>query len=168
MTRLTTALLTVGPRSAGPWGDRLWRLTLTAELVEGGSSAYWLVHPSEPAEYRVATPEVLIPAPLTEGVVEALVLALSAHIGDEHAEGILRDTHNIEVLDGIRTVASYWEISDSTAASLIRRLAPSVRLGFTVLDDLSLVTHEVTARLRELGFDVDVFTLSDSQLAPQL
>jgi hypothetical protein len=109
----------------------------------------------------------LIPAPLTEGVVEALVLALSAHIGDEHAEGILLDTHNIEVLDGIRTVAPYWEISDSTAASLIRRLAPSVRLGFTVLDDLSLVTHEVTARLRELGFDVDVFTLSDSQLAPQ-
>ena len=32
-----------------------------------------------------------------------------------------------------------------------------VRLGITVLDDMSLVTPEVVGDLRLLGFDVDVF-----------
>lgn len=168
MTRLTTALLTVAPRSIAPWGDRLWRVSLTAELVEGGSSAYWLVHPADPAARPVATDVVLISTPLTAGVVESLMLALAAHLGDEQTEGLLLDTHNIELLDGIRHVAPYWELTSSTSALLAQRLASSFRLGVTVLEELTLATADVVARLRGLGFDVDVFTLSDAQLAPKM
>ena len=167
MTRLSTALLTVAPLSTGPWGDRLWRVALTAELVEGGSAAYWLIHRSEPAEHLVATAEVLITAPHTTGVVEALVLSVAAHLGDGQTEGILLDSHNIEVLDGIRHVAPYWELTDSTRQVLVERLSSSVRLGLIVLDELTLATAEVVARLRSIGFDVDVFTLSDAHLATE-
>jgi hypothetical protein len=168
MTRLTTALVTVGPRSLGPWGDRLWRVSLTAELVEGGSSAYWLVHPTVPADHPVATPEVLISIPYPIAAAEALILGLAAHLGDEQVEDLLLETHNIELLDGIRYVAPYWELADTTASLLCDLLNSSVRVGLTVMDDMTLATPEMVALLRDYGFDVDVFTLTDSQLATQV
>jgi hypothetical protein len=121
-----------------------------------------------PAEHPVATPEVLISIPYPIAAAEALILALGAHLGDEQVENLLLETHNIELLDGIRHVAPYWELADTARSLLCNHLKSSVRVGLTVLDGLTLATPEVVALLRDYGFDVDVFTLTDSQLATQV
>ena len=158
MSKQTTALLTVGPKSIAPWGDRAWRIALTAQLVSANSGDYWIVTPTEPANHVVVPSEVLVEAPQQESLIESIIMLLAAHLGDEDVEACLSETHNMEVTDGVRTIAPYWDLSDKrTFGYLTGRLSQMVRLGITVLDEMSLVTPEVIADLRLLGFDVDVF-----------
>jgi hypothetical protein len=157
MSRQSTALLTVGPRTIAPWGDRAWRVSGTAQLVEG-SSAYWIVTPTQPANHP-ATPsevDVLVPAPDT--VVESLLLLLAVHFGDDQLAEYLVEHHNLTIDDaGVRVVAPYWELAGEVISHLARNLSQTVRLGVTLLDDISLMDDEVIDTLRGLGFDVDVF-----------
>jgi hypothetical protein len=88
------------------------------------------------------------------------MMLIALHFGDDAIESLLIETHNLEVSDGIRTVAPFWDISDShTFEYLTGSLAKSLRLGVTMMDEISLLTTEVTEELRDLGFDVDVFVL---------
>ena len=161
MSRCSTALLTVGPRSLGPWGDRNWRVSGTCQLVEG-STPYWIVTPTQPAEHQVTPSEFEVVVPYPSAVVESVLLLLGANFGDDAVEGYLIDTHNITVSAGRREVARYPELSDEGVRLLSEHLAPSLRLAFTLLDDLCLIDDEVISMLRELGFDVDVFLLDRS------
>lgn len=161
MSKQTTALLTVGPKSIAPWGDRAWRIALTAQLVSANSGDYWIVTPTEPANHAVGPAEVMVEAPQRECLIESIVMVLAAHLGDEDVEACLTETHNIETVGGVRTIPAYWDISDTrTFDYLTGRLSELVRLGVTILDDTSLVNVEAIADLRLLGFDVDVFVLT--------
>lgn len=158
MSKQTTALLTVGPKSIAPWGDRAWRIALTAQLVAANSGDYWIVTPTEPSAHAVRTSEVMVAVPQQESLIESVVMILAAHLGDEVVEACLRDTHNIEVVDGVRELAPYWDISEPrTFDYLTGRLGELVRVGITILDDMSLVSPPVIGDLRLLGFAVDVF-----------
>lgn len=160
MTRSTTALLIAGPRSVGPWDDRVWRIALHASLVEGGSAAYWLVTPTLPELHQVVPSEVVLEYPDVMGVVDAVLMMVASHLGGAQVEGLLCDTHNIATDGDVRRIARYWELFADTRSGLVDLLSPYVRLGITVLDDLSLIDSEVVSVLRHLGFDVDVFALS--------
>lgn len=158
MSKQTTALLTVGPRNISPWGDRLWRVSIHAQLVAANGGDYWLVSPTEPAQHPVESNVVAVEMPSSESVVESIVMLLAAHLGDEDVEACLTETHNIEVTEGVRRISPYWDVSDPrTFEYLTGRLSQLIRLGVTVLDDMSLVNSEAIADLRLLGFDVDVF-----------
>jgi hypothetical protein len=158
MSRVSTALLTVSPRSISPWGDRSWRVCGSAQLVEN-SRAYWLVSPTLPAEHAVAPDVVQIEAPEASAVVDSVLMMLAAWFGDEEVEGYLLETHNIDLVDNRREIQKFWELSDSTVQYLAGRLSNSLRLGVTVLEEFSLMNESVIAALRGLGFDVDVFVL---------
>lgn len=158
MSRVSTALLTVGPRSLAPWGDRAWRIAATAQLVEG-STPYWIVSATKPAQHHVRPLEIEVPSPHADSVIESILYLLGCHFGDEEIESYLVETHNITVYeDSTRELAQFFELADQTREFLANRLASSVRLGFVKLDDLSLVTDEVIQKLRELGFDVEAFS----------
>ena len=158
MSKQTTALLTVGPKSIAPWGDRAWRIALTAQLVSANSGDYWIVTPTEPANHAVLPSEISVEVPQHESLIESVIMLLAAHLGDEDVEACLLETHNIDTSDSVRAIPAYWDISDErTFEYLTGRLSQMVRLGITVLDDMSLVTPEVVGDLRLLGFDVDVF-----------
>lgn len=158
MTRQSTALMTVGPKTIAPWGDRLWRVSATAQLVEG-STPYWIVTPTHPAQHQVISPAVQVDVPYAEAVVESIVLLLAVHFGEEDVVQCLVETHNISVRDDVREIAPHFDISDpATFELLVRRLSGTLRLGFTILDEMSLVDETVVGALRGAGFDVDVFT----------
>ena len=160
MTRPTTALLSAGPRTAGAWGDRAWRVALTAQLVSGGSADYWIVTPTVPALHSVEPAELPIEQPGAEFVVDSILLMLAAHLGDSAVEGYLLDSGNISLEGETRVIAPYWDVSaPSTAGYLAGRMSELVRIGITVLDELSPASDEVVDVLRQLGFDVDVFGL---------
>lgn len=166
MTRLTTATLMVGPRTLSPWGDRAWRVTLTAQHVSGGETDYWIVTPTQPAQHPVRPDELLIEQPDTENAIDSILMLMSAHVGDEHVEGYLLDTANIELEDGVRVVAPFWDVSaPETRKFLSSKLSASVRLGLTVMCEQSVVTDELVEGLRQLGFDVDVFGVTSSSAA---
>jgi hypothetical protein len=160
MSRSTTVLLTLGPRTVGSWADRAYRVSHTAQLVEGGSSAYWLVTPTSPAEHAVTPSVIRIETPEPSDVVNATIMLAGIHVGNGMAEGILLETHNVELVDGVRKVAEFWEVEPRTEANLAKILAPNIRLSFTLLDEMNLVTEEVTERLISYGFDVEVFSLN--------
>jgi hypothetical protein len=160
MSRSTTVLLTIGPRTVGSWADRAYRVSHTAQLVEGGSSAYWLITPTSPAEHAVAPDVIRIETPDPSDVVNSTIMLAAVHVGNSTAEGILLDAHNVEIVDGVRQVAEFWEVEPRTESNLAATLAPNIRMSFTLLDEMNLVTEEVTERLIAYGFDVEVFSLN--------
>jgi hypothetical protein len=158
MSRQSTALLTVGPRSISPWGDRAWRVSGSAQLVQG-SGAYWLVTPTSPAEHIVSPDVVQVEVPYADAVVDSLLLLLGTWFGGDAVEAYLGEVECVHLVDGVRQIAPYWELADETVRFLAAHLSSSVRLGVTILDEFSLVDEAVIAALRGLGFDVDVFVL---------
>lgn len=162
MSRQTEALLTVSSRTSGPWGDRVWRCALTAQLVVGGSAAYWLVTPTQPANHSVSPAEIIIEVPDDDGMVDAIVMLLSVHLGGEDVEGNLLETHNVSVEDGVRMIAPYWELAPEVGIYLAETMAADVRLGVVMLEQPVMVTEGVLSQLRGMGFDLDVFVLSES------
>lgn len=158
MSRQTTALLFIGPRSISPWGDRVWRVAATAQLVEG-SSAYWIVTPTLPVQHSVTPAEVSVSAPFAESLVESVLFLLAAYFGDDEVKNYLVETHNVSLKGGARELAPFYELADTTRDYLVRKMATVVRLGFTRLDDLSLVNDEVITALLRYGFDVEVYDL---------
>jgi hypothetical protein len=151
----------VGPRSISPWGDRAWRVAFTAQLVVGGSSAYWIVTATEPASHPSRPNEISIAAPTAENVLDSVILLLAAHAGGDDVERCLVESHNIEVSDQVRVIAPFWDLAPEVTAFLSSRLTPAIRLGVTFLDQPELFTPEVVDGLRSLGFDVDVFGLCE-------
>lgn len=161
MPRQSTSLLTIGPRSLPPWGDRAWRVSATAQLVSG-SGAYWIVTPTLPSKYTVSPAEVSIPVPFAEAVVDSVLFLLAAHFGDDEVENYLVETHNVSLQCGTRELAPFYELADTTREYLASNMSAVVRLGFTRLDDLSLVNDEVIVALLRYGFDVEVYDLISS------
>ena len=161
MTRVSTALLAVGPKTISPWSDRAYRVHTQAQLVEGGSSAYWIVTPTQPAQRVVVPDEIELPSPSPEGVVTSVVFLLAAHVGSDNTLGLLEDLHDV-TLDGnppVARIAPFWELSEMDTHVLAGQLASRVRLAVTLLDDMSIMDGEPLDMLRALGFDLDVFTL---------
>lgn len=159
MTRQSTALLTVGPRFVGSWADEnRWIVSGSAQLVEG-NIPYWLVTPTEPAQYKVTPSEVAIEVPHAEVVVQSILMVVACWFANDDVLTLLEETHNVELIAKERRIAQYFDLSDDTIEVLSRKLSDVVRLGFTLLDDICLVDQDVISRLRELGFAVDVFTL---------
>ena len=156
MSRQSTALLTIGPRSIAPWGDRVWRVSGTAQLVEG-STPYWIVTPTAPASHPASPAEVEVVVPHPEAVVDSVLMFLGAHFGDEHVEAYLVETHNLTVRDGVREIAPCYELAEATVQFLADHLSKTIRLGVTRLDDVSLLDGRALASLRELGFDLEVY-----------
>jgi hypothetical protein len=69
MSKQTTALLSVGPLTTGPFGDiEPWRVSSQSQLVEGGIP-YWLVTPIQPAEQAVGTDVIVLEFPDANCVV---------------------------------------------------------------------------------------------------
>lgn len=162
MTKVTTALITAGPRTIGPWGDRAWRVALMIQLVEGGSVPYFLPSPTVGALHQVSPLEVEIEAPDDEIVLGSLMMTLALQLGGTTCEEILLETHNISIEQEVRVVAPFWDLSSSTLQSLSNVLASNIRLGVTVLDPQSLATSALISNLRDLGFDVDLY-IQDTQ-----
>jgi len=71
LSRVSTALLTIGPRFINAWADKGWKISLSSQLVEG-SAPYWIVTPTQPAQHLVTPSEIEVSAPNTESVVESI------------------------------------------------------------------------------------------------
>ncbi len=157
MTRQTTALLTIGPHRIAPWADRSWRVSGTAQLVEG-STPYWLVTPTQPAAHTVATDTLVVEVPHCDSVVASVVMLVASWFGGPDVEEVLVSGHNMTLgEEGVRELAPYWDLADTTMALLASKLSNRVRLAFTVMDEYTLVGDSVVEALRSMGFDVDVF-----------
>lgn len=157
MPKQSTALLAIGPRTIAPWGDRAWRVSATAQLVEA-TNPYWIVTPTQPAQHQVSPDEIEVSSPHADSVVDSILIMLASHFGGEEVEAQLTETHNLKLRDGgLREISRFYEISDLNRGFLAGQMSQHLRLGLTQLDDLSLVNRVVVDGLRHLGFDVEVF-----------
>lgn len=157
MTKFSTALLMIGPAQIGIFGDDLWRVASSSQLVEGGSNGpFWLT----PVSGFSGKNETALLIDGTEpSVLRDSVLILGALASnDEQAIGILRDTHNIVEDDFGIHVAPYWELAPSTRDSLIRRIEQKVRFGFVILDEDSILDSRFFDSLTLAGLSSEVFT----------
>jgi hypothetical protein len=157
MSKNTTALLSVGPLTTGPFGDtEQWRVSSQSQLIEGGIP-YWLVTPTQPADYAVGTDVLVIEFPDANSVVASVLMLVATWHGGESVLGYSMDTENVTIDDGKRLIAPYWELSDEGVRYLSTKLKNQVKLAFTIMDDMCLVDAEVIGTLRSIGFHVDVF-----------
>lgn len=157
MTKFSTALLMIGPAQIGIFGDDLWRVASSSQLVEGGSNGpFWLT----PVSGFSGKNETALLIDGTEpSVLRDSVLILGALASnDEQAIGILRDTHNIVEDDFGIHVAPYWELAPSTRDSLIRQIEQKVRFGFVILDEDSILDSRFFDSLTLAGLSSEVFT----------
>lgn len=165
MTRNSTATLFAGPRSISPWDDRNhWRVALWAQLVEGGEAPYWIASPTAPALHAVRPDFVRVDQPCDDDLVASIVMTVALYLGGDEVEGLLLDTHNISIDGDTRVLARWWELAPEVVTALADNVAGSTRLGLTTVSEFSLVTQGVIERLRELGFDTDVYGLLSSHV----
>lgn len=157
MTKTTTALIALGPATISPWGDEAWRIGLTVQLVEGGSPAYWLSNPTLEPLHSVHPLHVDIEVPDEECTFNALLLSIAVQVGGEKIEHLLLETHNIALSGRVREIAPYWDLSDDLVHALGLEIAGKVRIAVTLLDEQTLMTKAVIAKLRSLGISVSVF-----------
>ena len=157
MTKFSTALLMVGPAQVGIFGDDLWRVASSSQLVEGGSNGpFWLTPVSG---FSGKEETALLIDGVEPSVLRDSVLILGALASkDEQAIGILRDTHNIVEDDFGIHVAPYWELAPSTKDSLIRQISEKVRFGFVILDEDSILDSQFFDSLTVAGLSSEVFT----------
>lgn len=160
MTRSTTATISVSPKYSGTWADQgLWRIAGQAQLVEG-NIPYWIVTPTQPAQYAVEDTTVAVETPDSEVVLESILMWLAVWFGSDVEETWLLESHNITLNEGKRCLAPFWDLADSTKSKLAQGLAQKVKLAVTTFDELSLVNETVIDDLRRLGFEVAVFAAS--------
>lgn len=134
-----------------------WRISGTAQLVEG-STPYWIVTPTQPQGHAVTPGELAVRIPHPDITVESILMLIAAHFGDIVVERRLVESHNMSIRDGVRVISPYFELPDEMVTFLAEHLSGHIRLGFTILDEMSLVDDSVIDSLRAMGFSVQVFT----------
>jgi hypothetical protein len=156
VTKFSSALLMVGPAQVGIFGDDLWRVGLTSQLVVGGSNGpFWL----SPVTGQQGKEEsaLLLESTDTSVIVDSVVILGSIASNDDQALGILRDSHNL-VDDAFgEHVAPYWELTPSTRQQLLDRIVDRVRLGFVLLESESLLDQRFFECIRETGLKTEVY-----------
>lgn len=157
MTKFSTALLMVGPARVGIFGEDLWRVASSSQLVEGGSNGpFWLTPVSG---YSGKDETALLIDGIEPWVLRDSVVILGALASkDEQALGLLRDTHNIVEDDFGIHVAPYWELAPSTRESLIRQISQKVRFGFVILAEDSILDSRFFESLTLSGLSFEVFS----------
>jgi hypothetical protein len=144
-------------------GNRIWQMSHSMQLVEGGSAAYFVSTSLLPATHDVVPKEVLIYNPHIESVIDSLLMCLAVNVGDDDMQSYLLDTQNVFPDGSNRNVAAYWDISDEEVRPVIvQKLSKQVRLGITKLEKESLIDENVIEVLGLYGFDVDLFELTSS------
>lgn len=138
MSRVTTGLVFVGPRRIAPWGDRAWRVAFTAQCVEGGSQAYWLLSCPHSATSDGLT------FPISSPDASAAYKAL-------------------EQLLGFATSAGELGAGEAAKRPETRTLSARFRIGLVTLDQPSLLDAELIELLEAAEFDVEVFTPAQLQ-----
>ena len=151
----------MGPRSISPWDDRVWRIAATAQLVEG-STPYWITTPTQPSQYQVGDSGVEVVSPHPEAVVDSILVILGAHFGNVEVACRLLESHNMTDENGVREIAPFYELADETRQIVASLLSQSLRLGLTRLDEFSLVDDQVIDLLREMAFDLDIYSLESA------
>jgi hypothetical protein len=101
-------------------------------------------------------------SPHPEAVVDSILVLLGAYFGDDEVENYLVETHNVSLQAGARELAPFYELANTTRQYIASKMSGVVRLGFTRLDDLSLVNEDVIAALLRYGFDVEVYDLTST------
>lgn len=109
--------------------------------------------------HPVSNSAIEVVTPYSESVVDSILVFLGAHFGNDEVENLMSESHNMTVEYGVREVAAFYELAIDTRNRIASSLSQSLRLGFTRLDEFSLVDNAVLESLREMGFDIDVFTL---------
>jgi hypothetical protein len=99
----------------------------------------------------------MVEFPDRETVVSSVVMVAAVWHGGEDVACYLMDTENLSLDGESRSIAPFWELSDEGVAHLSRKLSERVKLGVTLLDEMCLIDAEVIAKLRQLGFFVEVF-----------
>lgn len=167
MTKFSSALLMVGPAQVGIFGDDLWRVGLTSQLVEGGSNGpYWL---TPVTGFREKEETALIIGEIQSSVLVDSVIILSALAsGEKRALGLLFDTHNVVQDEYGLHVAPYWELAPSVRDALVRYISPLVKLGLVRLDSETLMNQSLVNDLSLLNFRVQVFEPNQHQASLNL
>jgi hypothetical protein len=154
MTTSSSALLFISPKGAGPFFVPAWRIGTFVELAEGGSNGpYWIIR--DPDQTRKS---YLPLQDLDEDrVVSSIALLLAGCIGDANLEGLLLDTHNLSLEGDTKDFAPYWDLSDADQVRIFHAVQERVRIGINLLDENSLITESVIARLRAFHIHVTLF-----------
>jgi hypothetical protein len=157
MSRNTTTFVMVGPKGIGAFQDPLWRVGVTAQLVEGGSNGpYWLTAPATHRDDEAGPESLVINSDDPQLVAGSLVALLAATVGDDALIAHLRRAGLITMSDGRRSIRTPWHLSGADLDECAESL--SVRIGIVRLAEHSALDAAAVAALRSWGFTVDEFT----------
>lgn len=159
MSNHTTALVMVGPAGVGPFRARDWRVSMTAQLIEGGSSGpAWMTSPGGHHDDGIAPESMLIDGTGPDIVARSLVLLIAASIGDEQLRSRLADAGNVELDVHGMAIADPWSLPDDLLHTCTSSLAAQCRIGIVRLEEYPALDACAASLLRDWGFDVDEFT----------
>ena len=159
MTKHTTALVMGGPAGVGAIRAADWRVSMTAQLIEGGCRGpVWMTSPGGHHDEGVAPESMLIDGSGPDVVARSLVLLIAASIGDESLRSRLADAGGVELDEHRMALAAPWLLPDDLLLSCTRSLSATCRIGIVRLEENPSLDTRAASQLRDWGFDVDEFT----------
>jgi len=159
MSKHTTALVMVGPAGVGPLRTPDWRVSMTAQLIEGGSSGpVWMTSPGGHHDEGVAPESMLIDGTEADLVARSLVLLIAASIGDEPLRSQLVDAGNVELDEHRMAISDPWLLPDDLLLTCTDSLSAQCRIGIVRLEERPSLDTRAASLLRDWGFEVDEFS----------
>lgn len=153
MTATSTALLVVSPQGGGPFNGPVWRIGVSAQLVEKSSGPYWLIRDPDSLAERY----VPVPALDALTLAQSILLCLVVSILDAEKLWLFEENHNLLRSESGVSTAEYWDLSDREIEFAVEQLRSRVKLGLTILDEETALTPPVVNTLTGWGIPVEVF-----------
>ena len=153
MTATSTAHIFVSPQGGGPFNGPVWRIGVTAQLVENSAAPYWLWRRPESIE------DNFVPIPVMDDwtVAQSVLFMLALAFATENDLMIFEEHHNLVTTERGFQVSECWDLSDEEIRLCKSIIWNRIRIGLTILEPNSLVTSATLREIDDLGIEMEVF-----------
>jgi hypothetical protein len=170
MAGYSTALVTVGAHSVGPFGSRHWRAQHCVTLIEKHRSAWMTDAIGFSGAASVPRNALYLPESMRPAAALAVVIAGTVVCREEFLDYL--DSRGLVTTEGLDDFAvdrwmelpqdadpEFLARQDEMVTEAMRSIRDVARIGITRLEEMCALDDEEVVWLRGQGLDVDEFTL---------
>lgn len=160
MTSTTTVLIVVSGKGFGPFFAPGWRASGIVQLVEGSSRGPFLLTSSLGITDQQPVGALFINGLEASAVADAVLLVLSAQVGDENLQLGLLSSQILSSENGNRVFSEKWSLSESLRVDCLSQVTEQARVGIVIMESDSVFSSDVVKLIQEWGLDLVVYEKS--------
>lgn len=135
------------------------------QLVEGSSSGPFLLTSASALSDQQPAEALFINGLEASAVADAVLLVLSAHVGDNDLQLDLLASQILTPENGKRVFSETWSLASPIREACIASVRESARLGVVILEENSVFSDEVVGLMRDWKIQIEVYDKRDMPIS---